>query len=102
MKRPYILNDYRDLSGPNLLVLCQVIRTGMNANFTDCPDLSVLNTKIDVYALSYTAAQNGGAAAKALRDQDRASLVGELYHVSDWVMYTCNGERPASSPAAFW
>ncbi|MFT3936235.1 MAG: hypothetical protein QM726_21580 [Chitinophagaceae bacterium] len=96
MKKAFLLMDFKQMSGPNLLQKSTTILNSMTDNKSfpkPVPTLAVLGTAIKNFSNALALAKDGDRIKINDKDAQRAALITVLLQLMDYVTYTAGGDR---------
>lgn len=99
-----INNGIDRLSDADLEVKANSIVSDMtgNADFpTPTPALAAVQTAIDAYTQALATAQSGSNYDKAVKNQKRSDLIDLLHSLSNYVLFTANGDELIAKSSGF-
>lgn len=99
-----ITNGFNQLSDADLLTRANNIMSGMtgNASFSaPFPSLGTLQTTITDFETALAVAQSGSNYEKAVKNLKRADLIDLLHSLSNYVLYTANGDELVAQSSNF-
>jgi hypothetical protein len=91
-----IVNGFDRLADADLLVRARTIIDSMSGNPvfpTPTPDMSVVTQGADEFEEALSAAEDGNSYLKAVKNEKRTRLINLLHSLSNYVLFTANGDK---------